>query len=1801
MSQGTASIQFEADLSPAFAQVGPKLEQILSRLEAVATKVFAALEQSAGRAGQSTDAVQTAALAAAAALDQVDGGGLNAAQAAASAATSATTGTASAANAAAAALDGIDGSTLHQTASAANAATSSTASLDAAAEAAANALDQIDSSALDDVTTAADVSTDALDEAADAAADLVDALDDAADSTDQLASSADRSGGMLSKLGGMAGGAMGKIAKLGGVIAGVAGLGGLGVILTKGMDRLMAIDDAKAKLKGLHHSVEDIDVIMESAMAGVKGTAYGLGDAAGIAAGAVAAGIEPGEKLTRTLKLTGDAAAIAGTDLSSMGSIFNKVAIDGKVSGDVIAQMSDQGIPIMKLLGDEIGVTGDTLSKMVTDGKIDFETFQNAIESGMGGAAVAAGQTFRGAVDNMGASLGRLGAAILDAPFKAAPDLIGGMTASVDTATTKLKGLQEVLIAGDFGEEFRKAFPGMEEDDPFVDRLFNIREGVIKVIEAGKLLATGDFTGGFAAAFGVEEDSDLVDRLFTVRELVIDWGAQLGRIFESAKSLVQGLIGPLTEIGGSLATASAAIGISVWQILLDVIEALIPAIEAILIPALQFLADLMAENQGVVTALVGAYTAWRVIALGVAIAQGIQTAATGASTAAIVGSRASMIAHTATAAVMKGAQLAGAAATGIATAATWAFNAAVVVLTSPITLVIVAIAALVAGLVWFFTQTDIGKAIITAAWDAIQAAISFAWENVIKPVFDAFVGAFVWIGEQLTWLWESVISPIFGFIGNLISVWWDGVQLYFRLWGAAFEVMGTAVSMLWDNVLQPVFGWIGGLFASWWDGVKIYFGFWKDAFALAGDAVMWLWDHAVMPVLTWIGDKWNWLYDNVIAPVAGWIGDRMRDAGAAFESLWNAVSKVAGWIGDKISDVVGFFTGLKDKIFGAFKGAGTWLFDMGKDIVQGLLDGAGDLLSKIGEFFLDKVPGWIKGPFKKALGIKSPSKVFAGFGENIGQGLIDGVDAMSGKVQSATQSMANAAGDVTMPTLGVADSAAMPVAGGDGASLPDLSTVLPDLGTLGAGVAAAATDVIDPAITGMTANISALGAAFPSVNSTMVQPTMLAMGAGILAAKTTLIDPALAGMSASLTATGTATTTMVQATVLPQWTAMGAGILATKTGTVDPALAGIQGGLAVTGTAAVDMVQGVVLPQFSAMGAGILDVKTGTIDPVFAGIQGGLITVQDAFANGATAIASQWDRVREATAAPVRFAITSVFNDGIVGMWNSVSDLLGTDKMAAYPLNFAAGGRVPGTGDKDSVPAMLMPDEFVASRPMLAAIGGGSLDRGLAMMETVRQRAGSATSSLGAEGLFSAVAGRYSAGGVVQGTPAWEQLKKGHAFASKWSGSPYVWGGSFGANAGTDCSGYMSSIADVILGGTGASRKWATASFPGGGMSQAAAANAGGQTWASGLAAGLSIGVSNVHTAGTLGGIDGLPTVNVESGGSPSKVKYGAQAAGADHSQFPSRYHLPIASGNFVSGGQYGGPAISFGDIIGAITGPAREKLGGVIGGWPIGGMIDSYPGKMAETMTTAVDTKIDKLIEELSHFDDPGGSGVERWKPLVQLMLQRYDLGLEHTDRTLRRMNQESSGDPRAINLTDSNAAAGHPSKGLMQVIDPTFQTNRDPMLSPDIWDPMANVGASMRYAIAQYGNLPAAYDRAGGYHAGGMLPAGEGWWHKTALEPERVLSPGQNVLFEQLVGGLTRGKGGVQVGGMTVGTSGNMTINPDMVRGSTGPFDVERLAAALAKNGVGRQTTIHAPFTVKGGEAGGRAAADQLLSLIN
>ncbi|MEU5311665.1 transglycosylase SLT domain-containing protein [Streptomyces sp. NPDC021562] len=71
------------------------------------------------------------------------------------------------------------------------------------------------------------------------------------------------------------------------------------------------------------------------------------------------------------------------------------------------------------------------------------------------------------------------------------------------------------------------------------------------------------------------------------------------------------------------------------------------------------------------------------------------------------------------------------------------------------------------------------------------------------------------------------------------------------------------------------------------------------------------------------------------------------------------------------------------------------------------------------------------------------------------------------------------------------------------------------------------------------------------------------------------------------------------------------------------------------------------------------------------------------------------------------------------------------------------------------------------------------------------------------------------------------------------------------------------------------------------------------------------------------------------------------------------------------------------------------------------------------------------------------------------------------------RNIMRESGGNPTAQNNWDVNAKQGTPSKGLLQVIDPTFKAYHVAGTAQSVTDPVANITAAANYAAHRYGSI--------------------------------------------------------------------------------------------------------------------------------
>ncbi|MFT9821208.1 hypothetical protein ACMZ42_27200, partial [Lysinibacillus sp. NPDC056185] len=384
-------------------------------------------------------------------------------------------------------------------------------------------------------------------------------------------------------------------------------------------------------------------------------------------------------------------------------------------------------------------------AKMVSAGEVDFETFQKAIEANIAGAALKSGNTTEGAFANMGAAMGRFGATLIQDVFPVAKLVFNGITTFFDNAGGKIA--------------------------PFAEGFAGVITG--KVVPAATAL--------------IGKASELTAKIReliaspSTQQLKTDTMDRLRSIFDKVAQAARNLGPAIKDIVGSLSKASATIGVSTWQLLLVTVDALATVTNAVLVPAIQALAKLMKEHQGTVTTLVGAYTAWKVAALGIKAAR----SAMAAYQSVLLAVRSAQQAYAFTTYGMAAAegkltlaQKAGVVAAKAQAAATWLLNAAMSA--NPITLIVIAIVALVAAFVIAYKKSQTFRNLVQGALKAVGDAAMWLWNSAIKPAFDAVAGAAVW-------LWTNGIKPM-----------WDGIT-------TAFNAIAEVVSWWWNSVLSPIF------------------------------------------------------------------------------------------------------------------------------------------------------------------------------------------------------------------------------------------------------------------------------------------------------------------------------------------------------------------------------------------------------------------------------------------------------------------------------------------------------------------------------------------------------------------------------------------------------------------------------------------------------------------------------------------------------------------------------------------------------------------------------------------------------------------------------------------------------------------------------------------------------------------------------------------------------------------------------------------------------------------------------------
>ena len=713
---------------------------------------------------------------------------------------------------------------------------------------------------------------------------------------------------------------------IGTVTAGVTTLAATG-----GMSRALNIEKAQAMFKGMKLEWGDFYQTIKDS---VDGTAFGFDTAATAAAQLAASGVAAGSDMEKALNGCVGTAATFSQDLGDLSSIWAKVAANSKLSGEQVAQFTDRGINAISVLSTYLGKSSDEVSKMVTAGKIDFQTFSDAMYASFGDSAKAANESFTGSMANMKAALSKIGQDWMTPLKDSAIPVFNSIRGVLNSCRAALKPLSTAF--GEFLGVTYDAQGNLTRTGGAVEKLCTWLDGLsekIKGVDLSQLGTDGKIAAAALAGLAAVSLGGLI--------------GQIPVLVALANSLTGGIIPAIKGVDTGFAALSAPAAVAVAAITAfeaifaysmatneafrNQIIGIASSIASSLAPAFQSLTGLAEPLQGLFAAAVIVVNSFA-LALGglvAAVAPVIATIVSGlvpiiSTIIDAVGQIALVITTTLCPIIQQ--------ITDLITA-----NMPVIqeVITGVLTVIQTIISTVLPVMVEIFSSTMAAiQAVIDAVWPYISAIVTAAM-NAIQAIVTIVLGIInqdwgsVWNGIQAlaSSVWSIIENIVNGGIAFIQAVITNGLALIQSVWDSIWSAIGDLVANLWNTIKSVVQGGINNVKSFISSGLSTVQGLWSSAWS------------TVQSILN------------------------------------NAWSGITNGVSSGINSVVSFVSSIPGRIVGALGNLGSLLYSAGSSIVSGLLNGIKSTIGGVYDF-VSGIAGTIaslKGPKRKDLRLLIPN------------------------------------------------------------------------------------------------------------------------------------------------------------------------------------------------------------------------------------------------------------------------------------------------------------------------------------------------------------------------------------------------------------------------------------------------------------------------------------------------------------------------------------------------------------------------------------------------------------------------------------------------------------------------------------------------------------------------------------------------------------------------------------------------------------------------------------------------------------
>lgn len=314
-----------------------------------------------------------------------------------------------------------------------------------------------------------------------------------------------------------------------------------------------------------------------------------------------------------------------------------------------------------------------------------------------------------------------------------------------------------------------------------------------------------------------------------------------------------------------------------------------------------------------------------------------------------------------------------------------AIGGAIAFITSPIGIVVVAIGLLVAAFVYLWTTSETFRTKVIEIWTAISAFMMPIIQSIVNFVMQIWGTLVNWwiangdsIMQAVNTVWNTVLSVITTVMSALMPI----VQ---AAWEYIKAVITTAMNIVL-SVIQIVTGIINGDWSAVWNGIK-------DLFSSVWNGIKNIASTGANYIQSLLSAAWN-----VITSITSSVWNNIKS------SISNAINGAKDAVSNAINSIKNFFTSIGD----------IDLFEIGKNIIQGLINGIGSMVNAVKDK-ISEVAGGIKDKITGALGIHSPSRWMRDMiGKNMMLGWEIGIDRNAKLPQLAMQ---GAVDGVVLPSV----------------------------------------------------------------------------------------------------------------------------------------------------------------------------------------------------------------------------------------------------------------------------------------------------------------------------------------------------------------------------------------------------------------------------------------------------------------------------------------------------------------------------------------------------------------------------------------------------------------------------------------------------------------------------------------------------------------------------------------------------------------------------------------------------------------